>query len=56
MSDNTIIDMGLEEVEDRIEVLERQVKVLLEVHKNTLKAFREMIVAVTEISKEPSEE
>ena len=46
----------IEEVEDRIEVLERQVKVLLEVHKNTLKAFREMIAAVTEISKEPSEE
>jgi hypothetical protein len=63
MSEPTVIDAEFEEteptqitLEDRVESLEGLVKGLLEGHKNILEHFREMIEAVTEISKESSEE
>ena len=63
MSDNTVIDITNIEhkeaeitLEDRVETLEGLIDGLIEGHKNTLKHFREMIAAVAEISKEPSEE
>ena len=63
MSDNTVIDITNIEheetkitLEDRIEALEGLIKGLLEGHKNMLEHVREMAIAVTEISKEPSEE
>ena len=63
MSDNTVIDITNIEhkeaeitLEDRIEALEGLINGLLEGHKNILEHFREMVTAVTEISKEPSEE
>lgn len=42
--------------QEKIRVLEEQVKGLLEGHKRILEQFREMVVAVTEISEESSEE
>ena len=42
--------------QEKIRVLEEQVKGLLEAQKNILEQFREMIAAVTEISEESSEE
>jgi hypothetical protein len=63
MSEPTVIDAEFEEtevaklpLEDRVELLERLVKGLLEGHKGILEHFREMIAAVTEISEESSEE
>ena len=56
MSKPTIIDVEHEEIEatleNRVEALEQHVKMLLESQKNILEHFREMILAVTEISEE----
>ena len=59
----TVIDAEYEEtevteitIESRVANLEELVKGLLESHKNILEHFREMIIAVTEISEEPPEE
>jgi|TARA_R110002096_G_scaffold341783_1_gene534686 hypothetical protein len=63
MSEPTVIDAEFEEteviqvtLEDRVEELERLVLGLIEANKNILEHFREMILAVTEISEESSEE
>ena len=63
MSEPTIIDAEYEVTDergmnlgDRIERLEDLVKHLLDAHASILGQFREMIVAVTEISEESSEE
>jgi hypothetical protein len=63
MSEPTVIDAEYEEsetrqvtLEDRVKELEGLVKHLLEARVNILGQFREMILAVTEISEESSEE
>ena len=63
MSEPTVIDAEFEEtevaklpLEDRVELLERLVKHLLEGRVSILEQFREMITTVTEISEESSEE
>jgi hypothetical protein len=63
MSEPNVIDAEFEEteviqvtLEDRVEELERLVLGLIEANKNILEHFREMILAVTEISEESSEE
>ena len=63
MSEPTVIDADFEEteatqitLEDRVKELEGLVKHLLEARVSILGQFREMILAVTEISEEPSEE
>ena len=58
----TVIDADIRQqitkatLEDRVELLEGQIKGLFEGHKNILEHFREMVAAVTEISEESSEE
>ena len=60
MSEPTVIDADFEEtevaLENRVAKLEEQVVLLLQGQKSILEQFREMIEAVTEISKESSEE
>jgi len=60
MSEPTVVDIEHKEtkatLENRVEALEVVYKRLLEGHRNVLENFREMVTAVTEISKEPSEE
>ena len=63
MSEPTVIDAEFEDtgatqitLEDRVKELEGLVKHLLEGRVRILEHFREMIVAVTEISEESSEE
>jgi|TARA_R110000824_G_scaffold90555_1_gene221114 hypothetical protein len=60
MSEPTVIDAEFEEaeltLEDRVKELEGLVKGFLEGHKSILEHFREMILAVTEISDDSSEE
>ena len=63
MSEPTVIDAEYEEsetrqvtLEDRVKELEGLVKHLLEARVSILGQFREMILAVTEISEESSEE
>ena len=60
MSEPTAIDTDLEEteitLEGRVSKLEEQAAQLLQGQKNMLEHFREMITAVTEITKESYEE
>ena len=49
MSEPTIVDAE-PTLEDRVEYLEQIIKQLLEGQKATLEKFREMVIAVTEIS------
>ena len=63
MSEPTVIDAEFEEteviqvtLEDRVEELERLVLGLIEANESILEHMREMIIAVTEISEESSEE
>ena len=60
MSEPTVIDADFEEteviLEDRVSKLEEQVAQLLQGQKNILQHLREVVMVVTENSKESSEE
>ena len=63
MSETTVTDAKIEEteaienpLENRVEALESHIKGLYEAHKSILEHFREIVLAVSEISNATEEE